>query len=233
MTNLEKVLVIAKKVQGRVYENYSGRGMFGKQCLGVVTTIGNVDEAVRLGKKAGFTQPSRDELGKNTIVYWPSVKLDVDFLSEDRSDADERMEDDVKAKTKKAEATAKSGGKVTKIQLPVETAVVTDRKAEMAAHKLKVTPKVMAEVERLMAQSVEVKKAEPTTADLRWPADLNIFPKKGKVYTAGSLRATVYDKMPDIGITVSNLLRASGMKKGQFIQVLEKMNKTHGIWMKK
>lgn len=68
-----------------IYEDYSGRGMFGRTCLGVVIKRGysHSDFLVRLawylsgcGITAGkmLEGVSVDELGLDTIVYFPQIR---------------------------------------------------------------------------------------------------------------------------------------------------------------
>jgi hypothetical protein len=71
---------IADEIGGRLREGYSGRGMFGKECLGIVCddAIGCIEAA---GAK-GITGAKTDNMGKSMIVYWPN-------LSEDQLDWEE------------------------------------------------------------------------------------------------------------------------------------------------
>lgn len=71
------------------YENYSGRGMFGRKCLGIVVKQGysymqmimeltkflddnNYDDA-----DFELENPAIDDLGLDTIVYFPNCKGDL------------------------------------------------------------------------------------------------------------------------------------------------------------
>ncbi|MBO5031661.1 MAG: hypothetical protein J6D08_07220 [Lachnospiraceae bacterium] len=68
-----------------IYENYSGRYMFGKKCLGIVVRQGNsyMEMLMKLTKylddnsieDAGLQLEgvSVDELGLDTVVYFPSI----------------------------------------------------------------------------------------------------------------------------------------------------------------
>lgn len=66
----------------RFYEGYSGRGMFGRKCIGVVCydplrTIVNICDAVR---NEGYDDCSdledirMDSMGYDSIVYFPSIE---------------------------------------------------------------------------------------------------------------------------------------------------------------
>ncbi len=69
-----------------IYENYSGRGMFGRQCTGVVVKQGNsyMQMLMELTQFLNdndfddmaleFEGVSMDELGLDTIVYFPYMK---------------------------------------------------------------------------------------------------------------------------------------------------------------
>lgn len=69
-----------------IYEGYSGRGMFGKTCLGVIVSHGSsfMDFFMQLTQyldkqdiddvDCELEGASYDELGLDTIVYFPSIK---------------------------------------------------------------------------------------------------------------------------------------------------------------
>lgn len=73
-----------------IYEGYSGRGMFGEQCLGVIVNEGNscmefmMDLTSYLAKMSasddkdfdlGFAEGMcSDSLGKDSIVYFPAIQ---------------------------------------------------------------------------------------------------------------------------------------------------------------
>ena len=63
---------IAETVNGEVRTNYSGRGMFGATCYGIVcaNTLYCIEEAASRGIKGART----DNMGKQYIVYWPHIK---------------------------------------------------------------------------------------------------------------------------------------------------------------
>lgn len=72
--------------QYQLYENYSGRGMFGKTCLGVVIHHGDsfmnfFMELTKYFEEQGIEDVncelegvSYDDLGLDTVVYFPSVR---------------------------------------------------------------------------------------------------------------------------------------------------------------
>lgn len=75
LTNEEKVQVIeeiADENGDGFRRDYSGRGMFGSCCVGIVTDdpMGTIEEAAARGVRGAC----QDRMGLNVIVYWPSVK---------------------------------------------------------------------------------------------------------------------------------------------------------------
>lgn len=65
------------------YGNYSGRGMFGKQCVGIVCRDNLLETIVKLcdylydceveSVADALGNICRDSLGKDTIIYFPSI----------------------------------------------------------------------------------------------------------------------------------------------------------------
>ena len=70
-----------------IYEGYSGRGMYGRRCLGIVVKHGYsyMDMLMKLtqyldkigydDEKLAFEGLSVDELGVDTIVYFPKIEI--------------------------------------------------------------------------------------------------------------------------------------------------------------
>lgn len=72
---------VASGVNGSARVHYSGRGMFGKTCVGVVVDYGaemelsdaiNDAGANKILKKRGWKQ---DSMGLRTIIYWEDVQI--------------------------------------------------------------------------------------------------------------------------------------------------------------
>lgn len=71
-------------IDGEIYENYSGRGMFGKTCLGV--TVENLEKALFLigRESSGYSfgeelaRFKTDNLGRSYIIYFPKIQKQVD-----------------------------------------------------------------------------------------------------------------------------------------------------------
>lgn len=72
-----KIQAIADQVGGKLYEGYSGRGMFGAECYGVECKHSQVDIVVLKGKRMGLKDARYDELGLQAIIYWPSAKYKI------------------------------------------------------------------------------------------------------------------------------------------------------------
>ena len=89
--SLELLEELAQEVDGNIRTDYSGRGMYGKTCVGIV-----VDNLLALGgaitsviedeelRKELTTNSNTDSMGYDTIVYWTRVTC---------PDADEEDED--------------------------------------------------------------------------------------------------------------------------------------------
>lgn len=71
---IEKIEKVAREVDGRVITDYSGRGMFGKNCYGIVCA--NINECLEVAGKHGLRNARTDNMGKNYIVYWPHITFD-------------------------------------------------------------------------------------------------------------------------------------------------------------
>ncbi len=58
-----------------VVSNYSGRGMFGSQCVGVIISSDDWDSSLAYLQQVKLT-PKTDDMGLDGIVYWPTVKYE-------------------------------------------------------------------------------------------------------------------------------------------------------------
>lgn len=58
-----------------VRNNYSGRWMFGKLCLGVVGSMPELD-ALLSNVKGANEGLCKDNMGLDYIYYWPSISMD-------------------------------------------------------------------------------------------------------------------------------------------------------------
>ncbi|MBV6513918.1 MAG: hypothetical protein FMNOHCHN_03500 [Ignavibacteriaceae bacterium] len=77
---------LAWDIGGEVYENYSGRGMYGKTCMGI--TVEELENCLfRLGRMSGELDSElskalenfrTDSLGRSFIIYFPKIQKAVD-----------------------------------------------------------------------------------------------------------------------------------------------------------
>lgn len=93
-------LIRAIESLGLSPRSYSGRGMYGRSCVGVtlgrnseVTEFGlGVKLALALGEDAEDLDPRTDSMGLGSIIYFPNVRWPEgrkDSEDEDESDDDE------------------------------------------------------------------------------------------------------------------------------------------------
>jgi hypothetical protein len=69
--NQKRIYQIAEEVGGKVRESYSGRNMFGKSCMGIVTD--NPLDCIALAGRDGLKGAKIDNMGKSNIVYWEKI----------------------------------------------------------------------------------------------------------------------------------------------------------------
>lgn len=104
-------IVDAFENAGSSVQSYSGRGMYGKVCLGVscdnaITTLleaisGFVEncgsDQDEMDKVFEFVQllknPKTDSLGRGQILYFPNIKWEENDESGDEMDGDENVQD--------------------------------------------------------------------------------------------------------------------------------------------
>lgn len=74
--NAEAVRDFASSIQGDV-RRYSGRGMYGQECLGIDGDFDRDDFAFRIGAHPFLGRvlgkPRFDQMGKGIIAYWPGI----------------------------------------------------------------------------------------------------------------------------------------------------------------
>lgn len=64
---------IAWDLNAEVRDDYSGRGMRGKVCYGLVVEQDLVNETIAMAAIKGLSGAQTDSMGLKTIVYWPHV----------------------------------------------------------------------------------------------------------------------------------------------------------------
>ncbi|MFM7010086.1 MAG: hypothetical protein ACKO0Z_12275 [Betaproteobacteria bacterium] len=77
MTTEEQIQIIrdvADAVEGDFTDTYSGRGMYGKTCCGVICK--HEQDAIEEAAAMGLRGASIDNMGRSMIVYWPRVSAD-------------------------------------------------------------------------------------------------------------------------------------------------------------
>jgi hypothetical protein len=85
----EIVKMLVKTLQDADYDvrpAYSGRGMYGEKCIGVV--VATAGEIFRLGQLLadygdGISIPRTDNMGLQMIAYWPDISLQSEDPPED------------------------------------------------------------------------------------------------------------------------------------------------------
>ncbi len=82
-------LYILKKIANengwKFCDDYSGRGMFGRRCVGIVGA--SAEPIVEAAAMAGVTGAFRDSMGMDVIVYWPDVERADETVFEEVQDA--------------------------------------------------------------------------------------------------------------------------------------------------
>ena len=70
---IEKVYELADELYGTVRSDYSGRGMYGEVCYGVVADV-EYDEAIAQATRLDLPRPRIDSMGQNLIIYFPTIE---------------------------------------------------------------------------------------------------------------------------------------------------------------
>ena len=69
----KKIIAKAEELRLRVYHDYSGRGMFGRTCLGVVGSMQDLDTLLS-EIKGSANGLKKDNMGLDYIYYWPEIE---------------------------------------------------------------------------------------------------------------------------------------------------------------
>jgi hypothetical protein len=75
-----KVLIKRLRAAGHEVRSYSGRGMYGRECVGVSLSRG---ERLTVGHRTA----SYDALGLGSIAYWPSAVWPEGMVDSDSEEA--------------------------------------------------------------------------------------------------------------------------------------------------
>lgn len=79
---------LANDTGGKLYTDYSGRGMYGDICMGVVIDNSDYEEVLEHAVKLGLKNHRTDSMGLRMIIYFPSVKGYSDDEDEDSEEDD-------------------------------------------------------------------------------------------------------------------------------------------------
>jgi len=71
---INKIIKYAESKELRVYRRYSGRGMFGRKCIGIVGDLGPAIAAAEFIKQKTGYDYSRDSMGLEFIVYFSGIE---------------------------------------------------------------------------------------------------------------------------------------------------------------
>ena len=71
---VKKIIKFAKNKGLRIHRGYSGRGMFGKRCIGIVGDLGPAIAAAEFIKRKTGYDYSRDSMGLECIVYFSGIE---------------------------------------------------------------------------------------------------------------------------------------------------------------
>ena len=72
MTTQDQIIALADELGGEVRLDYSGRGMFGARCMGIVCEDSEQVILNALGR--GLPRGKVDSMDTRKIVYWPEIK---------------------------------------------------------------------------------------------------------------------------------------------------------------
>ena len=73
---LEEVICEVGDEDSQIYEGYSGRGMYGGECFGVVVPSREYIQAVEAAASRGLYGAKVDQMGCDMIVYWPRPRIE-------------------------------------------------------------------------------------------------------------------------------------------------------------
>jgi len=62
---------LADAIGAEIYGSYSGRGMYGKRCIGISCDDSN--DVMSSYKEFNLPRPSVDQLGRGYICYWQNI----------------------------------------------------------------------------------------------------------------------------------------------------------------
>lgn len=90
---VEILAEIADEIDGTVRTSYSGRGMYGRSCYGIVCDYAR--DAIEAAAQSGIVGAETDDMGLRQIAYWrriTGVESDPDVVLKFRDDDDDDEE---------------------------------------------------------------------------------------------------------------------------------------------
>jgi hypothetical protein len=75
---VQRIIRYLKDKPVEVYRHYSGRGMFGRRCIGFVGDRGDCEEIAYRIKRKTDKSFSGDSMGLDWIVYFPYILDEVE-----------------------------------------------------------------------------------------------------------------------------------------------------------
>lgn len=75
MSKLDKIMDLCEEYNLELYEDYSGRGMYGTECIGVEGDTYDIQGATGALRKI-LGNNRQDSMGLGSIIYWPSVSME-------------------------------------------------------------------------------------------------------------------------------------------------------------
>jgi len=74
MNSQQKVRELAHLGGLSLRTDYSGRGMFGQTCMGVVCDKEDYEETIEKAAELGLSGHRTDDMGRQMIIYYPQIK---------------------------------------------------------------------------------------------------------------------------------------------------------------
>lgn len=76
MTEFDKLTDIAEEHDLSIYADYSGRGMYGRECISVEGEWYNLEGATGDLRKLLGSEHQEELMGLGGIYYWPQTKIE-------------------------------------------------------------------------------------------------------------------------------------------------------------
>jgi hypothetical protein len=86
---VRQIIRICNKRGVQFYRCYSGRGMFGRRCIGITGSLGECAAIAEIVKRKTGKKYVTDSMGLDVIVYFPDVEDNHEWFPDETGDADE------------------------------------------------------------------------------------------------------------------------------------------------